>query len=1224
MPVESPEERTVEVLALPDGVDEELLYLYFENRRRSGGGLLLSVEKKGNHAVLVFEEAEAAARVLSKGHHVVHNVELSVRKPASKDRCRLVLRGINPNTSMEMIELYVENMMGLNVTDYALQPSPGRDFILIHLTQPFSKDFQVLSTNISRRKLDGAKVTLEQIEQTDSVLVENLHPGTTPDLLTLYFESTRGGNTKVNEVTMLSESTAKVSLSSYESVDSVLGRKHKLDGADLLVKPYFPFLQPPESSASQASEINGDAMTGRNSEHLNDIQMQTSPPMVMQTSPPIVMQTSLPIVVSSSSSSQTASKPPAAHEVVKEVAEEVMEDQPQEAETLSHHIAITDSVKLALLQRSAFLQDTKKANPLFTIEMKDYGVYIAGPDAVKVEQLKHIVLDFIDNIAQTHFTLDPDKAQFLARKDVKERLQHAMNQTSSTAVFTVSDSKVIVTSVSRDTANQACSFLKSQLCHFSIPVDREYEGMLYCREWTEFLQTLSFSSVKASQREGNIDVVTLKGMENEKQTAILEFLTTPIERETVLSMEPGMLKYIQTHCHQLLADMDQVSIFPLEAEDVCGLKIHGHAVACQMAEEVLQGVVSSICTRTITVNTPGVTRFMELQECKDILKEMERKFQVYINTKYVPWEPLPHQDVFKTAWEMMSHENFQKVVSDGTAQELKSDCMQTDHSGASDRGLLEEAKRIVSAIDEGAAKSVTEQPDDMDNVDLYTAEEPSSLTDQDPNVSLVDSSQSSSKQNATGGLVLVNDGALGLASNLEEEAQLSLAIQYSMESSHWSLEDEEEQLQKALELSKKMVQGETSSSGSDKHPKVDLPKKGTAKMSLQDAIKAAGTVQINVFAGYSCDLIRVDIAFNKKVSQRQVEDKVENRCVRNLSEYHKKCLEMIKRKHAVEIEVQGTIITVSGFKDFVSGGIWDVNLLLEKISSSVTDREILKTVQWVHHNPASSDTIPYSPDATVFIENAWRLRQEKVDILLDNQPHVINFEKMQEYNVASGRSVKISRKLLELGDLTEGVPEEEYSLLSNMPEATKVDEESDEFQEVVKNFYATIQEYHSKIRIIQVEKLMNRLLYNQYKLKKASILQRATYPEIERTLYHGTSETSVKEICIHGFNRSFCGKNATVYGQGVYFAVNSALSVQDQYSPPNIDGYKYVFVSKVLTGDFTKGCHAMKTAPLKETGDIPLRYDSVTDDITKPSMFVIFNDTQAFPEYLITCQRIHR
>ena len=58
MQVESLEERTVEVLLLPEGVDEELLYLYFENRRRSGGGPLVSVEKKGNRATLVFEDAQ--------------------------------------------------------------------------------------------------------------------------------------------------------------------------------------------------------------------------------------------------------------------------------------------------------------------------------------------------------------------------------------------------------------------------------------------------------------------------------------------------------------------------------------------------------------------------------------------------------------------------------------------------------------------------------------------------------------------------------------------------------------------------------------------------------------------------------------------------------------------------------------------------------------------------------------------------------------------------------------------------------------------------------------------------------------------------------------------------------------------------------------------------------------------------------------------------------------
>ncbi|XP_047461663.1 protein mono-ADP-ribosyltransferase PARP10 [Mugil cephalus] len=1206
MPVENTEEKTLEVLALPEGVDEELLCLYFENKRRSGGGPLISVEKKGNRAVLIFEEAEVAARVLSQGHHVLHNVELSVRKPASKDRRRLLLRGVNPNTSTEMIELYVENMMGLNVQDYTLCPSPGRDFILIHLTQPFSKDFQHLSTNISKRKLDGAQVILEQINQTDAILVENLHPGINSDMLTLYFESTRGGNHDVKGVTMLSESTAVVSFVNCDSVDAVLDHTHKLGDANLVVKPYFDFLQPMESSASQDSGYERQEITRSNSEDLSDSQMQTSPPAVVGSSSP---------PSASTSSCQTASQPLAAYEAEEE---EAMEDQTEDTDSLSSHIAITNPVKHSLLRCSIFQRDLKQANPNFTIQVNDDGVYIAGPDKLKVEQLKDTILDFLGNMTETNFTLEPEMAQFLARSDVKERLLESLNQTGSSTVYTVLGSQVMVTSLSQDSAYQACSFLKSQVCRFSIPMDTENEGLLYCREWSEFLEALSFSSVKVAEHGGNIDVLTLKGMEEEKQTAILNFLTTPIERETVISMEPGMLKYIQNHCHQLLADMDQVSIFPLEGEDCCGLKIHGHAVACQMAEEVLQGIVSSICTRTITVNTPGVTRFLGEQDCINVLNEMERKFQVYINIVHVPWKPLPHQDIFKTAWQMMSHKNFQKF-----AQELKSDSVQAVHNGVSDQGLLEEAKKIVSAVDERPLTGVSpvDQLVDMDNLDLYTAEEPSSPTDQGADLTVVDGSQSSDEQNANTGLPLNNDGAMGLSSDLEEEAQLSLAIQYSMESSHWSLEDEEQQLQKALELSKEMIQHEgCSSSGNNKSPLVD--QKG--KTSLQDAITAANTLQLIVFAGYNSDLIRVDIAFNKKVSQRQVEEKVEHRGIRHLSEYHKMCLEMIKRKHAVEIEVQGTIITVSGFKEFVTGGVWDLKLLLETLSNSVSDQEILKTVQWVRHDPASSATTSYSAEATVFIENIWRMKMNKVDILLDNQPHVINFEKMEEYNIAAGKSAKVSRKLLDLGDVNEDVPEEEYSLLSNLPEASKVDEESDEFQSVVKSFYETIQEYHSKIRIIQVEKLMNRLLYNQYKLKKASVLQRSTFPQVERTLYHGTSETSVKEICIHGFNRSFCGKNATVYGQGVYFAVNSHLSVQDQYSPPNADGYKFIFVSKVLTGDYTKGCHSMKAAPLKETGDIPLRYDSVTDNITKPTMFVIFNDTQAFPEYLITCQRIHR
>ncbi|KAM4630657.1 protein mono-ADP-ribosyltransferase PARP10 [Polymixia lowei] len=1207
MPIENQEEKTVEVLGVPKEVDEELLYLYFENKRRSGGGPLVSVDKQDDCAFLVFEEAEVAARVLSKGQHVLHNVELTLRKPASKDQCRLLLRGFNPNTNMELVELYVENIMGIDMDDYTLYPSPGRDAILIHLHQPLSKDFQNLSAKISKKPLEGSNITIEQIEQTDSILVENLHPGITMNMLTLYFGSNQSGNQKVKEVIMLSESTAKVSFVNFESLDHILHRSHKLEDAELTVQPYFAFLQPTDSFTSQNSENrSSDDGTERTPQNLNHIQTETS--------------STTAISVNSQSSYQTALEVVDPHLAIEVVAEEVMHNLTEDMETLSSHIAILDPMKLYLLQISTIPRDIQQAQPNFNFQIKDDGVHITGPDKLGMEQLRNTILEFLGKIAQEHLTFDLEKAQFLAKKEVKERLLQTIKQLGIPTMYTVSDSAVVLASLSLDLVSQACDLLKSQLCAFSIPMDKEYECMLYSKEWSVFLESLGFCSVKVSEGGGSIDVMTLKGMENEKQTDILKFLSTPIQREAVISMEPGMLKYIQIHCHQLLADMDQVSIFPLEAEEVCGLRIHGKAGACQMADEVLQGVVSSVCTRVITVNESGVSRFLVGEEGTSILGEMQRKFQVYITLEKVHWEPL-NQDIFEAAWKIMSYQSFQKVSLDGSAEGLETVVIQTDQNGAPDRGLLDAAKRIVSAVDEKMEvnSSSLNRPIDMEEVDLYTSGEPTSLSDQNTDVVSKDANHPITEMNVACDSHLLSDRALRLPPiNLEEEAQLSLAIQYSMESTKRSLANEEEELQQALELSR-IVQQEGPSVHSNQSSQLEQ-----MDMSPQEAIKAANIAQIKVFAGYTCDLIRVDIALGKKVTLRQVEEKMEQKGLKNMSEFHKKCVEMIKRKYAVAVQIQGNMATVSGFKDYVAEALPDMKLLLKKISSTDSDAEILRTVQWVREDPASSAMTPYAPDALVFIENAWKMRRKKTDILLNNQPHIISFEKMQEYSIATGKSVKISRKMLSGLDLHADVPEEDYSLLSSLPDVSKVNEDSDEFQDVVKDFYGSIQEYHSKIRIIKVEKLMNRLLYNQYRLKKASISQSATDPEVERTLYHGTSDSSVKEICIHGFNRSFCGKNATVYGQGVYFAVNSALSVQDQYSPPNGDGYKFVFVTKVLTGDFTKGCHSMKTAPLKESAEIPLRYDSVTDNITKPALFVIFNDTQAYPEYLITCQKIHR
>lgn len=92
---------------------------------------------------------------------------------------------------------------------------------------------------------------------------------------------------------------------------------------------------------------------------------------------------------------------------------------------------------------------------------------------------------------------------------------------------------------------------------------------------------------------------------------------------------------------------------------------------------------------------------------------------------------------------------------------------------------------------------------------------------------------------------------------------------------------------------------------------------------------------------------------------------------------------------------------------------------------------------------------------------------------------------------------------------------------------------------------------------------------------------------------------------------------AAAYGNGTYFAVNASYSASNTYSVPDAQGQKYMYLCRVLTGDFTTGRQGMIVPPAKNNTTADL-YDTVTDNPNTPSMFVVFNDIQAYPEYLIT------
>lgn len=98
-------------------------------------------------------------------------------------------------------------------------------------------------------------------------------------------------------------------------------------------------------------------------------------------------------------------------------------------------------------------------------------------------------------------------------------------------------------------------------------------------------------------------------------------------------------------------------------------------------------------------------------------------------------------------------------------------------------------------------------------------------------------------------------------------------------------------------------------------------------------------------------------------------------------------------------------------------------------------------------------------------------------------------------------------------------------------------------------------------------------------------------------------------ICQQGFDFRVSGlSTGTKFGKGSYFSVSAKYS--SCYSDTD-----EIFVARVLTGDFAKGDASYTRPPPKPT-TLQL-YDSCVDQVSSPTMFVVFDLAQAYPEYIV-------
>ncbi|KAM4036582.1 zinc finger CCCH-type antiviral protein 1-like [Anomaloglossus baeobatrachus] len=174
-----------------------------------------------------------------------------------------------------------------------------------------------------------------------------------------------------------------------------------------------------------------------------------------------------------------------------------------------------------------------------------------------------------------------------------------------------------------------------------------------------------------------------------------------------------------------------------------------------------------------------------------------------------------------------------------------------------------------------------------------------------------------------------------------------------------------------------------------------------------------------------------------------------------------------------------------------------------------------------------------------------------------------------------------------------------------------VSDVSIEFLEIVSSFSKTVSGHEVK----RMWRLQNPSLWQVFDWQKEQMKKVNQGRDVkEIRLFHGTDIKHIDAICNQNFDWRICGTHGTVYGQGSYFARDASYS--HNYSTPTSGRTRTMFVARVLVGDYVTGDPQMKRPPLRP-GSSTRYYDSCVDNVFSPSIFVVFEKHQIYPEYLL-------
>ncbi|XP_055737967.1 protein mono-ADP-ribosyltransferase PARP14-like isoform X1 [Salvelinus fontinalis] len=358
------------------------------------------------------------------------------------------------------------------------------------------------------------------------------------------------------------------------------------------------------------------------------------------------------------------------------------------------------------------------------------------------------------------------------------------------------------------------------------------------------------------------------------------------------------------------------------------------------------------------------------------------------------------------------------------------------------------------------------------------------------------------------------------------------------------------------------------------------------------------------------------------ILKEQVSNSITDDAILNLSDSDRKCIHEMQTTMGVSVRIEynssreEAMLTVEGLSKDVLNAVNEIQEMLRKARDKETFNRNVEVasnmVEWQYQQQPGGQYQSFDPIPNFHLEQALERKLPHIAVSFQGQMYKVTLPDGPATDTHNN-SLKIRRIDKFAAQPIDSLPQHWDAMPANTScHSCLIQPGSPEHNEVLNLFQATCGNI-----VLKIERIQNPSLWRNLQIKKDEMELRNGHKNNEKRLFHGMCHTTINHINHHGFNRSYAGKNAAMYGKGTYFAVAASYSASNTYSRPDPQGQKYVFLCRVLTGDFTTGRQGMIVPPAKNTTSAQL-YDSVTDNPLGPSMFVVFNDIQAYPEYLIT------